>query len=120
MAERYSNLRWLQTIIVVITCLSFIQTAFAAYEFDIYRLVALEQGGKPLGSKVSSFTLVGTHFSGDLLRKLALIHFSEVTAENINDLLSKKPSGLLLILPTDQSEVDEAAGWRVVSENLGI
>lgn len=103
---------------VLVLSVILLQTALALPEFEAYRLVAFEQNGKLQGSKISSFNLVGTHFSADLLRKLAVIHFSDVTDENINAILNKKPSGLLIILPKERFESKEGEFWRAVSENL--
>ena len=83
-----------------------------------HKFQAFEQNGKPMGAKISSFNLVGTHFSGDLLRKLAIIHFSEVNAQNINTILGKKLSGLLIILPKERFGEDESKVWDVIAENL--
>lgn len=104
---------------VLLLSIIFLQTALALPEFEAYRLAAFEKDGKLQGSKISSFNLVGTHFSADLLRKLAVIHFSEVTDENINTILSKKPSGLLIILPKERFDGKESQFWRAVSDNLG-
>jgi len=107
-----------KALLFLIFCVALLKTTLASREFDVYRLVAYEQNGKQFGSKVSSFSLVGTHFSGDLLRKLALIHLSELNEENLNNLFAKKPSGLLIILPKEQIGENEASLWGVVSENL--
>lgn len=115
-----SNLSTFHKLAVLLLCLTLIQSTVAIYEFDVYRLVAYEQNGQTFGSKTNTFNLVGTHFSGDLLRKLAVIRFAEVNSENINAILSKKLSGLLIILPKGQLETDEAAVWSVISDNLGI
>jgi len=103
---------------VLVLSVIFLQAALALPEFEAYRLVAYEQNGKLQGSKIGSFNLVGTHFSADLLRKLAVIHFSEVSDENINTILGKKPSGLLVILPKERFEGKESQFWTAISENL--
>jgi len=105
-------------LLFLIFCVALLKATLAAREFDVYRLVSYEQNGKQFGSKISSFSLVGTHFSGDLLRKLALIRLSELNEENLNNLFNKKPSGLLIILPKDQIGDKEASFWGVISENL--
>lgn len=104
---------------VLVLSVILLQTALALPEFEAYRLAAFEQNGQLQGSKISSFNLVGTHFSADLLRKLAVIHFAEVSNENINAILDKKPSGLLVILPKERFESKEGEFWRAISENLG-
>lgn len=107
-----------RALLFLLACFVILQVTLAAREFDVYRLVSYEQNGRQFGSKVSSFSLVGTHFSGDLLRKLALIRLSELNEENLNNLFNKKPSGLLIILSKEQIGEKEAALWGVVSENL--
>ncbi len=104
---------------VLVLSVILLQTALALPEFEAYRLAAFEQNGQLQGSKIGSFNLVGTHFSADLLRKLAVIHYADVSNENINAILEKKPSGLLVILPKERFESKEGEFWRAISENLG-
>ena len=120
MTQRYPKSKGFSTIALVLVFVTLLQAALAGYEFDVYRLVAFEKDGKPLGSRISSFSLIGSHHSGDLLRKLALIRFSEINTENIDNLLSKKLSGVLIILPKDRLDVNEADVWRVIEDNFGI
>lgn len=119
MTQRYAKSKGYGTIALALTFVTLLQVALAGYEFDVYRLVAFEKDGKPLGSKISSFSLIGSHHSGDLLRKLALIRFSEINTENIDNILNKKVSGVLIILPKDRLDVNEADLWRVIEDNFG-
>ncbi len=104
----------------LVACVALLNSVFALYEFEVHRLVAFEQDGKQFGSKINSFSLVGTHFSGDLLRKLALIQLAEVNNETIDNILNKKPSGLLIILPKGSINKDESQSWKTISENFSL
>jgi hypothetical protein len=101
----------------IVLCLGIMKVTMGLHEFPVYRLISYEENGQTFGSKVASFNLVGSHFSGDLLRKLAIIHFSEIQSESLSTLLSKKIAGLLIILPK-QSDKNESEIWEVIYDKL--
>mgnify|MGYP006976761463 CR=1 FL=1 len=109
-----SNLKLLLTFLV---CIGLFKIASGLHEFPVYRLIAYEENGQTFGSKIPSFNLVGSHFSGDLLRKLAIIHFSEINNESLSALLGKKIAGLLIILP-QTSDAQESNTWEAIYDKL--
>jgi len=61
-------------------------------------MVGVEQGTEWLGTKVSQFQLLTTHWKNSSQRKISLIRFSEITQSSLSDLVAKKPGGVAVIL----------------------
>lgn len=76
-------------------------------EFEAFRLIQYTanegtlQGGT-FGSLSNSLNFAAAHFSGNIFRKVAVIHFNELYSEVTDNILSKSPLGLLVILPTPE------------------
>jgi hypothetical protein len=104
-------------LIFLVLCLGIMKVTMGLHEFPVYKLIAYEENGQTSGSKIASFNLVGSHFSGDLLRKLAIIHFSEIQSEALSTILNKKIAGLLIILPK-QADKNESEIWEVIYDRL--
>jgi len=51
----------------------------------------------------NSLNFAAAHFSGDVFRKVATIHFEELYSEALQDIIKKGPLGLLVILPESNS-----------------
>lgn len=51
--------------------------------------------------------MVSQHYSLDIFRKIALIHFNDLTVENLVTLILKRPFGILVILPRHSKPLDE-------------
>ena len=55
--------------------------------------------GNTFGSLSNSLNFAAAHFTGNVFRKVAVIHFNELYAEFTDQILQKSPLGLLVILP---------------------
>ena len=66
----------------------------------VYRLIQYDYEGASYGSQVASLNFLGAHFQNDaeVARKIALIHESSLSLENLENCISQKPSSLLIIL----------------------
>jgi len=108
-----------KTFLQLALLLALLHLSLGLQELEVYRLVSYEENNQAFGSKLTSFNLVASHFSGDLLRKLAVIQFEEITEENLFATLQKRASGLLIMLPeADIPAAKEQAVWKVISHVL--
>jgi len=75
--------------------------SFTAYqEIKVYRLIQYESAETVYGSQYTSLNYIGTHYKGDLLRKIALIKFSDITSiEELKKYITSNANALILILP---------------------
>lgn len=103
---------------VCVLLFSLVELSLSLNEFEVFRLIAYEDNGQTFGSKINSFNLQGVHFTGDLLRKLAIIHFAEINEENLSNIFGKKIAGILIILPSQINPSKEADIWRVIEEQI--
>jgi len=68
-------------------------------EFDVFRLIQIQQGDQFYGSQSSSLNFAAAHFTGDVFRKVAVIHFNELFDNALQQIIQKKPMGILVVLP---------------------
>lgn len=88
-------------------------------EVEVYRLYGLQKGNQIFGGKIASLNLVAAHFKGDVLRKISLIRFQELTIESIQQTITKRASGILIILPERNTEVlEQNEKWQIVQSQL--
>ena len=72
-------------------------------EFDAYRLIQYSTSEtQHYGSLSTSLNFAAAHFSGDIFRKIAVIHLSEIYPEAMTQIFGKNPMGLLVILPSGE------------------
>ena len=73
-------------------------------EFDAYRLIQYTTAAdnQHYGSLSGSLNFAAAHFSGDIFRKVALLHFNEIYPEVVQHIFAKNPMSLLVILPQAQ------------------
>ena len=71
-------------------------------EFEAYRLIqySSSEGGAHYGSQSTALNFAAAPYIGDVQRKIAVIHFSELFKDAIKTIQAKHPLGLLVILPT--------------------
>jgi hypothetical protein len=77
-------------------------------EFEAFRLIQYTanegiQQGNTFGTLSNSLNFAAAHFSGNIFRKVAVIHFNELYADVTENIFSKSPLGLLVILPTPEN-----------------
>ncbi len=88
-------------------------------EVEVYRLYGLQKGNQIYGGKIASLNLVAAHYKGDVLRKISLIRFQELTTESIQQTISKRASGILIVLPERNTEVlEQNEKWQIVQSQL--
>jgi len=59
--------------------------------------------------------MVAAHFAGESLRKLAMIHFGEIDEANLESMFSRKPGGILIILPNQFDDANlESRIWDLI------
>ena len=80
--------------------------AMASIEFDAQRLIQYTTSeGETFGSLSSTLNFAASHYTGDIFRKVALIHFNELILSSdpnfISKVFSKNPLSILFILPRD-------------------
>lgn len=70
-------------------------------DFEAYRLIQYTSvsDGQTYGSLSNSLNFAAAHHSGDIFRKVVVIHFSELYPEALQDIIRKGPLGLLVVLP---------------------
>jgi hypothetical protein len=96
-----------------------IQCALGLYDIEVYRLLGYEENGATYGSKIASLNFMASHFTGNLLRKMAVIHFTEINQDNLSLILKQKTTGILIILPTNKTPAEtERAIWDVIESNF--
>lgn len=105
-------------VLISVLLFSLAEVSLSSKDFEVFRLVAYEENSQTYGSKINAFNLQGVHFSGDVLRKLALIHFTEISEESIVTLLGKKLAGFLIILPNSISADKENEIWRLIQDHI--
>lgn len=126
MKKRFLNFPFLMNIFALLVFLLF---AFCGLEIeavqvlDVYRMFQFEKGSRSYGSQRSIVNLYGTtpersgfffiksiaflfiqiFQKGSLEKYMALIRFSDLSIEFFEELLGRKVSGLLILLPEDLS-----------------
>lgn len=75
--------------------------SFYAYqEIKVYRLIQYEAEEKVYGSQYTSLNYIGTHYKGDLLRKIALLKITDITSmEELAKYFKSNANAFLIILP---------------------
>jgi hypothetical protein len=69
-------------------------------EIPVYRLIQYDYEGVSLGSQVSSLNFLGAYYNTDqeVPRKIALVHGDALSLETLENIISLKPSAILIIL----------------------
>lgn len=84
----------------VLLCLAMFMTYSAYEEIKVFRLVQYEAEDKVFGSQYASLNYIGAHYKGDILRKIALIKFSDIKSlDDLKTYINSNANALLLILP---------------------
>ena len=67
-------------------------------EIDLFRLLQFNKNSESFGSQLASLNFLVAHFKGDVQRKVGVIHLKDITESILSDLISKKPTGLIIII----------------------
>lgn len=76
-------------------------------EFDAYRLIQFEQAGKLLGSQSALVNFPAVHYTDNMYWNVAVVHLNDIVDGLIEKILNSKPFGVLIILPTEESKMNE-------------
>jgi hypothetical protein len=101
---------------ILVCCL--VYPIISAEQYQVFRLVGFEESGANFGTRSHGFNLVGTHFSGDLLRKLAIIHFSEINEDTLTKITNQKIAGILFIVPKNFNPHLESPIWESINNEF--
>ena len=83
-------------------------------DFEAYRLIQYSTSeGKALGSQSASLNFAAAHYKGDIMRKIAVIHFNELFGDLLSTIMPKHPLGLLVILPNKIHPVDHQGRLKI-------
>lgn len=94
----------LSSLIKIFLCFALMFSFEAYQEFKVYRLIQYESEEKVYGSQYTTLNYIGSHYKGDLLRKIALIKFSDIrTLEELKQYINSNANALLFILPKLES-----------------
>jgi hypothetical protein len=96
--------------------------ALAATQVPVFRLFQFESQGLSAGSQVSNLNYVGVHHTkaAEVQRKFVVIRLLEASKEVISTLISHKPSGFLLLLPSNHTLTpDQRATWKGLEDFFG-
>lgn len=94
----------LSSLIKIFLCFALMFSFEAYQEFKVYRLIQYESEEKVYGSQYTSLNYIGSHYKGDLLRKIALIKFSDIsTLDELKQYINSNANALLFILPKAES-----------------
>lgn len=92
---------------IALVILLFATSAFAAQEFDAYRLIQFSEDGNLFGSQSATINFPAVHFSDSVYRNVAVIHLNDFVEGVIEDIINSKPLGLVILLPeTDDSKLN--------------
>lgn len=58
------------------------------------------------------------HFSGDIFRKVSLIHFNDLYPDVVTEIFSKNPMSLIIILPEGNNERHFSSSQQKVWEYI--
>lgn len=84
----------------VLLCFALFMTYTAYEEIKVFRLVQYESQEQLYGSQYASLNYIGAHYKGDLLRKIALLKFSDIKSiDDLKSYINSNANALLLILP---------------------
>ena len=97
-------------------------------EFEAYRLIQYTSNegpalGNTFGSLSNSLNFAAAHFTGNVFRKVAVIHFNELYSDVTYQILQKSPLSLLVILPSPadyRQQFDSARTkiWEDIQQKL--
>lgn len=88
------------SILKFILCLLLITSIEAYKEIKAYRLIQYETENNVYGSQYSSLNYIGSHYKGDVGRKISLIKFIDFgSLEDIKEFISSQATAFLIILP---------------------
>jgi hypothetical protein len=98
----------LSSLIKIFLCFALMFSFEAYQEFKVYRLIQYESEEKVYGSQYTTLNYIGSHYKGDLLRKIALIKFSDISSlEELKMYINSNANALLFILPKPESLTDK-------------
>ena len=93
-------------------------------EFEAYRLIQYSTGeGVHFGSQSSALNFAAAPYTGDIFRKIAVVHFTELHRDTIKNIVSKHPMGLLVILPTEidrKTQSKQLQVWEDIQNTLTV
>ena len=88
------------SILKFMLCLLLITSIEAYKEIKAYRLIQYETENNLYGSQYSSLNYIGSHYKGDVGRKISLIKFVDFgSLEDIKEFISSQATAFLIILP---------------------
>jgi len=106
----------------LVTCALLMLGVLAATQVPVFRLFQFESQGLSAGSQVSNLNYVGVHHTkaAEVQRKFVVIRLLEASKEVIATLISHKPSGFLVLLPSNHTlTTDQRATWKELEDFFG-
>ena len=95
--------------------------AAASTQVNVFRLFQIESQGLSAGSQVSNVNYVGVHHSkgAEVQRKIVVLRLTEASKDVIAALIAHKPSGFLILLPTETLAEAQLTVWEELEDFFG-